>query len=133
MLPCCISAVSCSISWPGYSCKHMRREQPVCLCWRAFAFAALSPFIWCGHRWAMFGALAMSVAATIMVATESPAEWWLGLPLVVVFGVLTAVAVATGSGTVGSNRAKGNAMSRIYAIGTYAYTLPVVFLWPLSI
>src|SRR5262245_45817887 len=71
-------------------------------------FAALSPFIWCGHRWAMFGALAMSVAATIMVATESPAEWWLGLPLVVVFGVLTAVAVATGSGTVGSNRAKGN-------------------------
>ena len=100
-------------------------------------YAALAPLIWSGHRSAMVVAFAMSIAAVAIVTSESSADWWLGLPFVVIFGAFTAVSIAAGirpvapvapSGAPGA-KAIAKVIAEVYAAAVYVYGFVIVVLW----
>jgi hypothetical protein len=95
-------------------------------------FAALAPSIWRGSRWALIGTFAVSLIAAVMVVNQSPADSWYAVPFPVVFGLLAALAMITGSPTAAGER-DGDVVPKAYAALIYFYSFVAVFLWPDSV
>jgi hypothetical protein len=95
-------------------------------------FGALAPFIWRGSRWALIGTFAVSLIAAAVAVKQSPADTWYAVPFPVVFGLLSALAMITGSPTPAVTH-NGDMFPKAYAALVYLYSFVAVFLWPNSV
>jgi hypothetical protein len=95
-------------------------------------FGALAPFIWRGSRWALIGTFAVALIALLVVVNQSEADTWYAVPFPVVFGLLTALAMITGSPTAAATR-NDNMIPKAYAALVYLYSFVAVFLWSDSV
>jgi hypothetical protein len=93
--------------------------------------AVLSRFIWTGSRSAMILAFAVSVALEIILVENSPDSWGLFLALPILFGVLMAAGLATGSPS-RSASAQARAADEVYAAVVYFSGLLAVFMAPFN-
>ncbi len=89
-------------------------------------FAALSPFIWMGRRWAMILGVVVAATLELMVLVDSAQHWWLLLILPVVFGALTIVYLAAVPAGVDEVRLT----DQVYAGAVYVYGVLLVLMVP---
>ena len=93
-------------------------------------FAALSPHIWSGSRWAMIVAFFAVAVLDIAVTVETPGDWWLVVVLPVVCGALTLAHIAAESTSDDSLVPQARVADQVYAALTYMYGILVAFITP---
>src|SRR5206468_10804827 len=93
--------------------------------------AMLATFIWSGSRSAMLLAFMVSAVVENMILGGSPLNWRLVLPLPIVFGTLTTVAIASPLSSVPRGAAPG-VMVEGFAVLVYFSAILAVFMAPFS-